>query len=62
MSKETNTEMVFLDMNSQKNPSLLLHAIHSLVYSRILQKTKLYFGFKTPKKNRETRKFESIHE
>jgi hypothetical protein len=30
--------------------SILLHAIHSLFYWRILQKTMLYSGFKTPYK------------
>ncbi len=43
-------EMEFLDMNFTKDSSLLLHAIHSLFYLRILQKTTFYSGFKTPYK------------
>jgi hypothetical protein len=40
----------------------ILHAIHSIYYGRILQKTMLYFGFKNPdKKIRETRKLEIIY-
>jgi hypothetical protein len=55
--------MEFLDMNLTKDSSLLLHAIHSLFYWRILKKTLLYSGFKTPnRKKRETRKLEFIHE
>jgi hypothetical protein len=45
--------MEFLDINS----SLLLNAIHSLFYWRILKKTILYSGFKNLyEKIRETRK------
>jgi hypothetical protein len=56
------TEMEFLDINLTKNSSLLLHAIHSPFYWRILKKTILFFGFKNTKKIRETRKLEYIHE
>jgi hypothetical protein len=58
------SDMEFLDMNLTKDLSLLLSAIHSLFDWRILQKTILYYGFKTPyqnkkiKKIRETRKLE----
>jgi hypothetical protein len=38
--------MEFLDINFTKDFSLLLHAIHSLFYWRMLQKTKLCSGFK----------------
>jgi hypothetical protein len=56
------SDMEFLDMNLTKDLSLLLSAIHSLFDWRILQKTILYSGFKTPnKKILETRKLESIH-
>ncbi len=56
-------EMQFLDIILTKDSNLLLHAIHSLFYWRILKKTKLFSGFQNPyKKIRETRKLESIHE
>jgi hypothetical protein len=46
-----------------KESSLLLHAIHSPFYWRILEKIILYSGFKnTYEKIRKTRKLESIHE
>jgi hypothetical protein len=48
-----HTEMEFLDINLTKDSSLLLHAIHSPFYWRILKKTILLSGFK---------KMESIHE
>jgi hypothetical protein len=50
-----------MDMNLTKGSSIWLHAIYSLFYWRILQKTILYSGFKTPK-IRETEELESIHE
>jgi hypothetical protein len=54
--------MEFLDINLTKDSSLLLQAIHSPFYWRILKKTILGFGFKNTKKIRETRKLEEIHE
>jgi hypothetical protein len=55
--------MEFLDINLAKDSSLLLHAIHSLFYWQILQKTILYYGFKNPyKKIRKTRKLEDFQE
>jgi hypothetical protein len=45
-SVKTNPEMEFVDINLTKDPSLLLHAVHSL-----------FTDF-----NREMRKLESIHE
>jgi hypothetical protein len=55
--------MEFLNINSTKESSLVLHAIHSPFYWRIIKKTRLYSGFKNPyKKNRETRKLKSIHD
>jgi hypothetical protein len=48
--------MEFLDMNLTKVLSLLLYAIHSHFYWRILQKTILQSGFKNhDKKFNETR-------
>jgi hypothetical protein len=44
--KLTGTEMKFLDINLTKDSSLLLHAIHSPFYWRILQETLLYCGLK----------------
>ncbi len=41
------TEMKFLYVILAKDSSLLLHAIHSLVYRRIFQKILLYSGVKT---------------
>jgi hypothetical protein len=41
-------EMEFLDINLKKDSSLLLHAIHSPFYWKILKKTMLYSGFKNP--------------
>ncbi len=58
-------EMEFMDMdiNLTKGSSLLLHAVHSLFYWRILKTIILLSGFKNPyRKIRETRKLESIHE
>jgi hypothetical protein len=43
-----HTEIEFLDINLTKDSSLLLHAIHSPFYWRILQKTTLLSGFKNP--------------
>ncbi len=45
-----------------KDSSLLLHAIRSLFYWRILLKTTLYFGFETPNKKIREKKLESLHE
>ncbi len=42
--------MEFLDIILTKDSSLLLHAIHSPFYWRILKKTKLYSGFKNTNK------------
>jgi hypothetical protein len=42
--------MEFLDNNLTKESSLLLHAIHSAFYWRILKKTILVSGFKKPYK------------
>ncbi len=51
-------EMEFLDINSTKHSSHVLHAIHSSFYQRILQKTILYSGFKNPyKKSRRQKKY-----
>ena len=50
-------------MNFTKDSSLLLHAIHSLFYWRILKKIILSFGFKNPhKKIRVTRKRKKLGE
>jgi hypothetical protein len=55
--------MEILGKNLTKDSSFLLYAIYSLFYWRILKKTTLYSGFKTPyKKIRETKKRESIYE
>ncbi len=55
--------MEFFDMNLTNDSSLLLHAIHSLFYWRILHKTILYCSFKTPdKKFRKKRNLGSIHQ
>jgi hypothetical protein len=43
-------EMEFLNINITKDLSLLLNAIHSPFYWRILKKTKLVFGLKNPLK------------
>jgi hypothetical protein len=43
-------EIEFLDISLAKDSSLLLRAIHSPSYWRILKKTILYFGFKNPYK------------
>jgi hypothetical protein len=40
--------MKFLDINLAKDSSLLLHAIHSPFYWRILKKTILFSGYKNP--------------
>ncbi len=54
--------MEFLDINLTKGSSLLLHAIHSPFYWRILNKTNLFYGLKILlKKFRERRKLEAIH-
>ncbi len=42
--------MEFLDISLTKDSSLLLYAIHSPFYYLILQKTRLYLGFKNPSK------------
>ncbi len=56
--------MKFLEINlTKKNLSLLLHAIHSPFYWRILKKTILFSSFQNfYKKIREERNLESIHE
>ncbi len=55
--------MEFLNIILTKDSSLLPHAIHSSFYWRILKKTRFFSGFQNLyKKNRETRKLESIHE
>jgi hypothetical protein len=52
-----------LDITLTKDSSLLLHAIHSPFFWRILKKTILYTGFNNPyTKIRETRKPQFIHE
>jgi hypothetical protein len=43
--------MEFLEVNLTKDSSLLLHAIHSPFYWRILMKTILHSGFKNTYKN-----------
>jgi hypothetical protein len=56
-------EMEFLDISLTKDSSLLLRAIHSPLYLRILKKTILFSCFKNPyKKICEMRRLESIHE
>jgi hypothetical protein len=56
-------DMEFLDINLTKHSSLVLHAIRSSFYWRIVQQTMLYSGFQNPyKKIHETRKLKSIHE
>ncbi len=53
--------MEFLDISLTKDSSLLLHAIHSPFYWRILRKTILYSGFKNPyKKNPRNKKNSSL--
>ncbi len=42
--------MEFLDINVTKDSRLLLYAIHSPFYLRILQETIFYSGFKNPYK------------
>ncbi len=55
--------MEFLDISLTKDSNLLLHAIHSLFYWRILKKIILSFGFKNPhKKIRVTRKRKKLGE
>jgi hypothetical protein len=59
----TRPEMEFTDINLTKDLSLLLYAIHSLFYWRILKKSILFSGFKNPyRKIRKTRKLQSINE
>ena len=54
-------EMEFLDISLTKDSSLLLHAIHSPFYWRILKKTMLSSGFKNPyKKNSRNKKISSL--
>jgi hypothetical protein len=56
-------EMELMDISLKKDLSLLLHALHSFFYWRILKKTILFSGFQNSyKKFSETRKPESIHE
>ncbi len=55
--------MEFLDINLTEDSSVLLDAIHSLFYRRILKKSIVYYDFKNPyKKICETKKLESLHE
>ncbi len=42
--------MVFLEISLTKDPSHLLHVIHSFFYLRIFKKTRLLFGFNIPYK------------
>jgi hypothetical protein len=57
------TEMEFLDINLTKSSSLLLLAIHSAFYWRILKKTILFSGFKIPyKKSWKQEKLEFVNE
>ncbi len=49
-------EMEFLDINLTKDSSLLLHAIHSPFYWRILKKTLLFLVFKILTKNPRNKK------
>ncbi len=54
--------MELLNIKLTKELSLLLHAIHSPFYGRILKKTILFSGFLSPCKTiRETRELESIN-
>jgi hypothetical protein len=56
-------EIEFLDTILTKIWSLLLHAIQSPFYWRILKKTILFSSFKNPYQTiHEKRKLESIHE
>ncbi len=49
-------EMEFLDISLTEDSSLLLHAIHSPFYGRILKESILYSGFSNPyQKIRERR-------
>ncbi len=48
--------MEFLDIDLTKDSSLLLHAIHSAFYWRILKKTIHIPGFKNPCKNLKNKK------
>ncbi len=54
--------MEFLDINVRTDLTLFLHAIHSLFYWRILQKTILYANLKSMQKIRGRRNLEPIHE
>jgi hypothetical protein len=54
--------MEFSDINSTKDSSLLLDAIHSLSTGGFLKKTRLYSVFNIHKKIRKTRKLVSIRE
>jgi hypothetical protein len=61
--KTTCPEMEFLDLKLTKDSSLLLPAINSRFYWRILKKTIFHSGFNNPyQKIPEIGKFESIHE
>ena len=44
--RRLSPEMEFLDISLIKGSSLLLHAIHSILYWRILRKTIVFSGFK----------------
>ncbi len=46
----TRPKMEFLDISLTKGSSLLLHAIHSIFYWRILQKAFVFSGFENPYK------------
>ncbi len=56
-------EMEFLDINITKDLSLLIHAVHSPFYLRILKKSLLFSGFKISyNKNPGNKKTQSIDE
>jgi hypothetical protein len=52
--------MEFLDTNLTKDSSLLLHAIHSPFYRRILNKTIPFSAFNNPYKNPPNKKTHSV--
>jgi hypothetical protein len=55
--------MKFLDIRLTKDSSLLIHAIKSAFYWRVLRKTILYSGFKKSiKQIRETKRLRSVNE
>ncbi len=56
LDSEFFSDMEFLDNNITKNSSLLLHALHSPFYWRVLKKTILFSGYKNPYKNPRDKK------